>query len=48
LFKHGVDIIGTIRIKDPGLLFTLVGEAAAGYHLSHYCAKKISILNLKK
>jgi uncharacterized protein (DUF4213/DUF364 family) len=48
LFSHGVHIIGAMRIKDPELLFTLVGEAAAGYHLSHYCAEKISIVNNKR
>lgn len=45
LFENKVDIIGATRITDPGLLFSIVGEAGAGFHLFKYCAQKISILN---
>lgn len=45
LFKKGVNIIGATEILDSEMLFTLVSEAAAGYHLFKYCARKICILN---
>jgi uncharacterized protein (DUF4213/DUF364 family) len=45
LFNHKVNIIGAIRIVDPGLLFTIVSEGGAGYHLFKYCAQKICIIN---
>jgi uncharacterized protein (DUF4213/DUF364 family) len=48
LFKNKVNIIGATRITDPDLLFSVVGEAGAGFHLFKYCAQKISILNEKK
>jgi uncharacterized protein (DUF4213/DUF364 family) len=45
LFKNRVNIIGATRITDSDLLFSIVSEAGAGFHLFRYCAKKISILN---
>lgn len=45
LFRKGVNIIGATEIIDSEILFTLVSEAAAGYHLFKYCARKICILN---
>ena len=45
LFGYGVDIIGATRITDPDMLFAIVGEAGAGFHLFRYCALKICILN---
>lgn len=45
LFENKVSIIGATRITDPDLLFSIVGEAGAGFHLFKYCAQKISILN---
>lgn len=45
LFKKGVNIIGATEILDKVKLFTLVSEAAAGYHLFKYCARKICIVN---
>jgi uncharacterized protein (DUF4213/DUF364 family) len=45
LFENKVSIIGATRITDPDLLFSIVGEAGAGFHLFRYCAQKISILN---
>jgi len=48
LFDRGVSILGAARITDPGLLFSVVGEAGAGFHLHHYCARKICILNDRK
>jgi uncharacterized protein (DUF4213/DUF364 family) len=45
LFKKGVNIIGATEVLDSEMLFTLVSEAAAGYHLFKYCARKICILN---
>jgi uncharacterized protein (DUF4213/DUF364 family) len=44
LFRNKVSIIGAVRITDPGLLFDIVSEGGAGYHLFEYCAKKICIL----
>jgi uncharacterized protein (DUF4213/DUF364 family) len=48
LFKNKVNIIGATRITDPDLLFSVAGEAGAGFHLFKYCAQKICILNDKK
>lgn len=45
MFEKGVDIIGATRITKPELLFDVVSQGGAGYHLFEYCAKKISILN---
>lgn len=45
LFRHGVTMVGATRIHDPELLFGVVGEGGAGYHLFRYCAQKICILN---
>ncbi len=45
LFENKVNIIGATRITDPGILFSIAGEAGAGFHLFKYCARKISILN---
>lgn len=45
LFKNHVNIIGFTRITDPGLLFSIVSEGGAGYHLFKYCAQKICVLN---
>ena len=45
LFKNKVNIIGATRITKPELLFALVSEAGAGFHLFQYCAQKICILN---
>jgi uncharacterized protein (DUF4213/DUF364 family) len=45
LFKNKVNIIGATRIVDPALLFSVVSEFGAGYHLMNYCAQKICILN---
>jgi len=45
LFKYGINIIGATRITDQDLLFTIAGEAGAGFHLFKYCAQKICVLN---
>ena len=45
MFENGVDIIGSTRITKPELLFDVVSQGGAGYHLFEYCAKKICILN---
>jgi len=45
LFRHGIDLIGTIRILDPDTLFRVVGEGGAGYHLFRTCAEKICIFH---
>jgi uncharacterized protein len=44
LFANNVNIIGATRITRPDILFDLVAEAGAGYHLFEYCAQKICIL----
>jgi uncharacterized protein (DUF4213/DUF364 family) len=45
LFRNKVNIIGATRLTDVDLLFKLVSESAAAYHIFKYCAKKICILN---
>jgi uncharacterized protein (DUF4213/DUF364 family) len=45
LFQKKVDIIGGTMITQKDLLFDLVGQGAAGYHLFKYCAEKICVLN---
>lgn len=45
LFQNKVSIIGATRITDPEMLFTIVGEFGAGFHLFRYCAQKICIMN---
>jgi uncharacterized protein len=45
LFRKGVDLIGTIRILDPDMMFTVVSEGGAGYHLYGVCAEKVCILH---
>ena len=44
LFANKVNIIGAMKITNPSLLFDVVGEGGAGYHLFRYCAKKICII----
>ncbi len=43
MFDRHVDWIGTVRITDADRLLQLVGEGGSGYHLFHYCAKKICV-----
>jgi uncharacterized protein (DUF4213/DUF364 family) len=45
LFDNKVNIIGATRITKPEILFALVSEFGAGFHLFKYCAQKICILN---
>lgn len=45
LFRKGIDLIGTIRIIDPDIMFTVVSEGGAGYHLFRTCAEKICLLH---
>jgi len=45
LFKHNINIIGSTRITNPDMMFTVVSEGGAGFHLFKYCAQKICILN---
>jgi uncharacterized protein (DUF4213/DUF364 family) len=45
LFENKVNIIGATRITKPDLLFSIVSEVGAGFHLFEYCAQKICILN---
>ncbi len=45
LFRHRVDIIGSVSITDRHRLFEVVSEAGAGFHLFRYCAKKICLVN---
>ena len=44
LFENKVGIIGATLITKPGVLFDIVSEGAAGFHLFKYCAEKICIL----
>ncbi len=45
LFENKVNIIGGTKILNSDLLFQIVAEGGAGYHLFKYCAQKICILN---
>jgi uncharacterized protein (DUF4213/DUF364 family) len=47
LFDRGVQLVGATRIVDSDKMLSLVAEGAAGFHLFHYCAQKICILNEK-
>jgi uncharacterized protein len=44
LFANKVGIIGATLITNPDILFDVVSEGAAGFHLFKYCAQKICIL----
>jgi len=44
LFNNKVDIIGTIRITQPDILFELVSQGGTVFHMFEYCAEKICIL----
>ncbi|MGD0341848.1 MAG: DUF364 domain-containing protein [Bacteroidales bacterium] len=44
LFANNVEIIGATHITKPDVLFDIVSEAGAGFHLFRYCAQKICIL----
>jgi uncharacterized protein len=44
LFANNVEIIGATQITKPDILFDIVSEAAAVFHLFKYCAQKICIL----
>jgi len=48
LFQNHVTMIGATRILDPDLLFAVVGEGGAGFHLFERCAQKITIMNNKE
>jgi uncharacterized protein (DUF4213/DUF364 family) len=45
LFRHRVDIIGGTLITRPEMVFEIVEQGGAAYHLFQYCAEKICILN---
>ena len=45
LFRNRVSMVGATRITRPEMLFPLVSEYGAGFHLFRYCAKKICIIN---
>jgi uncharacterized protein (DUF4213/DUF364 family) len=44
LFANKVRMIGATQITKPDILFDIVSDAGAGYHLFNYCARKICIL----
>ncbi len=44
LFRNKVTVIGATQITRPEMLFPLVSECGSGYHLFHYCARKICIM----
>jgi len=48
LFEQNVDIIGGTRITNKNVVFDLISQGAAGYHLFKYCAEKICVLNERK
>jgi len=45
LFRNKVSIIGATSIIKPEMLFPIVSESGAGFHLFKYCAQKICIKN---
>lgn len=45
LFQNKVNIIGATKITNPEILFNIVSECGAGFHLFKYCAAKICIIN---
>ena len=45
LFANNVKILGAVKITNPELMFKVVSEAGAGYHMFEYCAEKICIVN---
>lgn len=44
LFNNKVNIIGTVRITKPDILFELVSQGGSVFHMFEYCAQKICIL----
>ncbi len=48
LFSKNIDIIGSTFITKPDVLFDLVSQGAAGYHLFQYCAEKVFLVNNRK
>ncbi|HAQ38825.1 MAG TPA: hypothetical protein DCQ58_09990, partial [Saprospirales bacterium] len=44
-FENNIDMIGATRITKTELLFPLVSQGAAGFHLFEYCAEKITLRN---
>jgi len=45
LFKHHVNVIGSTKILDTEMMFTMIAEGGTGYHLFKCCAKKICIVS---
>lgn len=45
LFAKGVNIIGSVKITNPEVMFKVVSEGGSGYHTFKYCAEKICIVN---
>ncbi len=46
LFKNKVNLVGAIRITDPGKVMQLVSEGASGFHFfKHSCAEKLCLIN---
>jgi uncharacterized protein (DUF4213/DUF364 family) len=48
LFSKNIEIIGSTLITKPDLLFDLISQGAAGYHLFEYCAEKVFLINHRK
>lgn len=44
LFEKNVKYIGGIRITNPTMALVVAGEGGGGYHLFHYCAEKICVV----
>lgn len=45
MFAKGVNIIAATEIENHDLVFDLVSQGAAAYHLFEYCASKICLIN---
>jgi len=43
LFRHNIDVIGATLVTHPRRLLDLAAQGGAGYHLFHYCARKLAI-----
>ncbi len=45
LFRYGVSIAGSLLITDPAMMLAVAAEGGTGYHLFHYCARKMVLVN---
>ncbi len=46
LFQRGVDVLGGVRVTDPGAVMQIISEGGSGYHMFGKCVEKIVISNI--